>query len=227
MKQTDIGVFLHRISYSESSLITTFYTQNNGIQNFIFQGAKKKNKNFIPLAVCELTFYRRPDSELGKLTQVDNIHSINEILFNPIKSLIAFFIADVLRQTLRTNQKEEELFQFLNELTMKLNKSEDLGSFPLLFLIDFSSFIGIQPSLCDEDPIYFNLKEGEFHADYRIGEWCEEGETVKQLHELFLNKKIEPSFHKKAMEIILNYYQLHIPRFDVSTSLHIIREVLL
>lgn len=227
MKQTDKGIFLHRISYSESSLITTFYSQNNGIQKFIFQGAKKKNKNFIPLAICELTYYRRPDSELGKLTQADSIYPLNEILFNPVKGLIAFFIADVLRQTLKTNEKELKLFEFLREVSIKLNKSEDLASFPLLFLVDFSSFIGIQPSLCDEEPMYFNLKDGEFHADYRIGEWAEEGETAKQLHELFLNKKVTPAFRKNAMEIILNYYQLHIPKFDVSTSLDITREILL
>lgn len=110
MKQTDLGVFIHRIAYSESSLITTFYTKNNGLQKFVFQGGKKKNSNLFPLNVCELDFYFRPDSELGKLTKADSITNLDSIFSSPIKSVIAFFIADVLRQTLQTNQKELKVF---------------------------------------------------------------------------------------------------------------------
>lgn len=226
MKQTDIGIFLHRTSYSESSLIATFYTKNEGIQKFVFQGAKKKNNLLFPLNICELTFYRRPDSELGKLTQADSLIPLDAIVSNPVKSIIAFFVADVIRQSLQTNEKEIESFRFLNQTILELNQTSELGSFPLLFLVDFCSIIGIQPNLNDETPLYFNLKEGEFHTDYRIGEWNVEGEMVKHLHHLFEHKIISNAHKKEAFEILLNYYSLHVPRFDVSKSLDIIREVL-
>lgn len=227
MKQTDIGIFLHRTSFSESSLITTFYTQNEGIQKFVFQGAKKKKNNLFPLSICELTFYKRPDSELGKLTQTDPAVLLDSIISNPVKSVIAFFIADVIRQSLRTNEKETETFHFLHQSILELHQTDELAVFPLLFLVDFTAFIGIQPSICDEIPLYFNLKEGEFHTDYRPGEWYEEGEHVKHLHSLFENKTIAPVYRKQALETLLNYYALHIPHFNVGKSLEIIREVLI
>lgn len=226
MKQTDIGIFLHRTPFSESSLITTFYTRNEGIQKFVFQGAKKKNSNLFPLNICELTYYRRPDSELGKLTQTDNLFPLSSIFSNPVKSVVAFFIADVVRQSLQTNEKEVDVFVFLKEAIKDLDHSGELALFPLHFLARFTSYIGIQPSMCDDEPLYFNLKEGEFHTDYRPGELYEEGETVKHLYALFNESVVPPAFRKRLLELLLDYYALHIPRFDIGKSLDIIREVL-
>ena len=68
MKSTDKAILLNRINYSESSLIITYYTLNNGIQKFLFQGGKKKANNLFPLSISEITYYNRPDSSLGKVT---------------------------------------------------------------------------------------------------------------------------------------------------------------
>lgn len=226
MKQTDTGIFLHRTSFSESSLITTFYTENEGIQKFVFRGAKKKSNNLFPLNICELTYYRRPDSELGKLTQADTLFPLGSILSNPVKSIIAFFIADVMRQSLQTNEKETGVFRFLKKTIIELDQANELTLFPLHFLVNFTAHIGIQPSMPGDAPLYFNLKEGEFHSDYRPGEWYEEGETAKHLYALFCSGEIPASSRKQVLEVLLNYYALHIPRFDVGKSLAVIREVL-
>ena len=84
MKRTDKAILLNRISYSESSLIITFYTFENGIQKFIFQGGKKKAHQLFPLAISEITYYKRPDSDLGKLTSSESKRILNELPFNPI-----------------------------------------------------------------------------------------------------------------------------------------------
>lgn len=102
MKQTDYGILLNRISYSESSLITTFFTENSGIQKFIFLGGKKKVGNLNPLGIYELTYYKRPDSELGKINQAELVNSMNNIFFNPTKSVIAFFVAEILYQGIKS-----------------------------------------------------------------------------------------------------------------------------
>lgn len=227
MKQTDIGIFLHRTSFSESSIVATFYTQEKGIQKFIFQGAKKKNNVLFPLNICELTFYKRPDSELSKLTQAEMFLPLNAIAFEPLKGIVAFFIADVLKQTLHTNEKEERQFNFLKNTIVELDESNELTLFPLRFLVEYADFLGISPIIPDDDPLYFNLNEGEFHSDYRPGELCEEGIMVKHLCDLFKYNTIPNSYRKQCLEMMLNYYKMHIPRFDVSSSLEIIREVLM
>ena len=112
MKNTDRAILLNRISYSESSLIVTYYTFENGIQKFIFQGGKKKAHQLFPLSLSEITYYKRPDSDLGKLTSAESYQLLKEVPFNPIKSTIAFFIAEVLLKCLKTEESEKDLFLF-------------------------------------------------------------------------------------------------------------------
>jgi DNA repair protein RecO (recombination protein O) len=226
MKQVDKGIFLHRISYSESSIIATFYTLEHGIQTFLYQGAKKKKSNLFPLNIVELTLYKRPDSELAKLTQTDTIHSLQGILTNPIKNIIAFFVADVVRNCLTTNEKEVHLFSFLEQTVLQLEQTQQLGDFPLRFLADFTHYIGIQPSDPEEQPLYFNYQEGEFHPDFRVGEICAEGALASSLHHLFFFPSKPIQMKKELLEAMLRYYSMHIPRFNVSKSLEVIREVL-
>jgi recombinational DNA repair protein (RecF pathway) len=85
MKATEEGILLHRISYSESSLVATFLTKNDGIKKFLFKGGKKKSPQLFPLSISELTFYGRKESELLNLTSLDPIGS-QSFQFSPIRS---------------------------------------------------------------------------------------------------------------------------------------------
>src|SRR5690606_12526902 len=97
---------------------------------------------------------------------------------------IAFFLADVLRQTLRTNQPEPELYTFLVEKINDLNTERQLAHFPLRFLADYTEHIGIAPHM-ESDARYFSLAEGEFHSDLRPGELGIEGTRCTELYRLF------------------------------------------
>lgn len=224
MKQTDYGIFLHRIPYSESSLIVSFYTLEGGIQKFIFQGAKKKNALLFPLNICELTFYRRQDSELGKLTHSQPAHALDGIFSNPLKGTIAFFMADVLKQTLRTNQAEPEVYAFLEQKILELNETTDVKLFPLRFLAAYTEWIGIAPHI-EDGAKYFSLAEGEFHSDFRPGELGIEGELSQALYELF-EGQAEIRQRKALLNTLLEYYRMHTPGFNVQQSLEIVTAVL-
>ena len=71
MKFQDRGIVLSRSAYSETSLIVTLFTESFGVQTFLFQGAKKKKGLVLfPLATVDITYYRRSDSQMGKLTEI-------------------------------------------------------------------------------------------------------------------------------------------------------------
>jgi len=225
LKQTDLAILLHRISYSESSVIVSYYTKSRGIQKFLYQGGKKKASALFPLNICEIVYYQRIDSELGKLTEVQSLSNLDGILTHPIKSTIAFFVADILKQTLKTNQSEEQLFEFLCSEIELLNAQEQLSLFPIQFLAKYTEFIGIAPQLI-ENPRYFNLMEGEFHSDYRWGEVEIDPILCAQLLAVFENKNPDKKYRKELFQILIHYYKIHTPRFDISQSLQIIEEVL-
>lgn len=231
MKQNDKAIFLHRINYSESSLITTFYTLHHGIQKFIFQGGKKKSSSLFPLSVSEITFYRRPDSELGKLTEVQSIDPLNGILSDPIRSTIAFFIADVLKNCLKTDQSDPLLFEFLEERIQSLDRCDanSLSLYPTEFLIGFTFQMGIEPRIPDGICSHFYIEEGEFSNLERKGDLVANGPGVKLIQQLLKVKRTqEPTRidRQDAFEVMLSYYKLHIPGFNIDQSLEIIREIL-
>lgn len=225
MKQSDHGILLNRISYSETSYIVTFYTEHAGIQKYIFQGGKKKTNNIFPLNCCELTYYKRNDSELGKLTQADSNFPLLAIQTNPIKSSIAFFLVDVLKQTLQTNQTEPKLYAFLVNQIQELNITENTSNFPIHFLAKYTEYIGISPELT-LNPKYFSMTEGEFHSDIRLGELAIEGELCTQLLGLFEGKNPTKEHRTELLTTLLRYYKIHSPKFDVSNSLQIITALL-
>lgn len=231
MKKTDKAILLHRISYSESSLILTFYTFENGIQKFIFQGGKKKVNQLFPLALSEITYYKRPDSTLGKISSSDSYHPLSNLPFHPIKSTIAFFVAEVLLKCLQTEESEKAFYLFIENEIINLDKEEDVSFFPILFLLKLSYHMGIYPNTVSEPFLYFNLMEGEIGSIKPIGDIFHEGNTVNLLSKLITNQTIDKEDFSKqirndALQILIQYFQIHIPKFNQLNSLEVIREIL-
>lgn len=232
MKNTDKAILLNRISYSESSLILTFYTHQNGLQKFIFQGGKKKAHQLFPLAISEITFYKRPDSNLGKLTASESQRMLNELPFDPIKSTIAFFVADVLLKCLRTEEPESSLFEFLEDKICELDLAKEVTYFPIIFLLDFAHYLGIFPHKSEGNFLYFNIMEGVFENVKPINDIFYEGDAVELISMIMDNRGIElgdktaKKTRDEALQILIHYYQLHIPQFTNLKSLEVIREIL-
>ncbi len=229
MKESDNAIFLHRINYSETSLITTFYTQTKGIQKFMFQGGKKKGTSLFPLSLCEITCYKRPDSELGKLTEARPSEMLIELFSNPMKATLAFFMADVIKQCLQTDQADPQLFHFLKRSIHALDTADDLSSFSTEFLIGFSEQLGIAPQIAEKNCLYFHLQDGDFSDFERLGELVATGEGIQFIQHYLrgsATKIYTKPTKKEAFETMLTYFKLHIPRFNVDQSLAIIHDVL-
>lgn len=230
LKNTDKAFILRRINYSESSVILTCFTRSKGIQKFIFQGAKKKSEPFFPLAYCEITYYRHPSSELGKMTGTDLLFNPSGLRFDPLRSAIAFFVADVLQQCIQTDLEDEPLFLFLEKTVREIDATDDLRLYPTRFLMDFSFHLGIGPSVDDEGASYFDLQEGIFSNHLAAGHISVEGEVARVLRNLAEGEDglddMVPALRKDAFETLLQFYKIHIPRFNVDASLEIIRALL-
>ena len=230
MKQTDSGILLHRISYSETSLITTFYTQHHGIQKYIFQGGKKKAGNLSPLGIYELTYYRRPDSELGKLNQVQLLVPMHAIFASPIKLVIAFFIADVLHQSLKTDIPDEPLFQFLMSSIHILNEDSNPQFFPATFLLSYIVHLGISPLIEEKDANYFDIQQGIFTNSPRNIVSTLQSDAAHIIRDYMEGIEIqELDFKKQTKEIVsilVTYLSFHVPNFKGEKCLSLAKEIM-
>jgi len=228
MKSTDKGVLIHRSPYSSSSLLTTFYTEKNGLQKFIFKGGKKKAHSLFPMAATELTFYGR-NSNLLSLTDVEAIFPMT-FQFNPIKSSIAYFIAEVVQKCVLVGDPDPKVYNLLKDYVFQLNESEEIQLFPLQFLVDFSDLLGILPLRNDLTAHVFNIDTGNFQQTLSSELRSFKGPSIDLLIHLIDKTKLEiwpeKEVRNNALGIYLNYFSIHIPRFNKLDSYEILKEIL-
>lgn len=229
MKDKDFGILLTRKSYSESSLILTFYTEKQGLNTFIFKGAKKKNKAIFTLGIFELTYFKRPESDMGIINSMENAVALLDYYSNPQKIILGFFIADILNQTIKVEDADPSLFYFLKNQIISLEATDDCFNFPLYFLAGLTKELGYSPLFEIDHPVSFDIQRGEF-LDYNSGNSSSvEGEAVVLLGQLFQEETLT-SFSKettrKALHTLLLYLKMHAPNFHVEKSMEVIRETL-
>ena len=228
MKQVDTGIFLHRLSYSETSLITLFYTRGSGLKRYLFKGGKKKAHNLFPMAICEISTYGRTDSQLKSMTAVEASIPLH-FQFDPIKSTIAFFVAEVLQKCVPEEEPDVHLFDFICAQVTRLETTDDCQLFPIEFLIDLTEALGVQPYCEERSARYFNLDEGTFEDIKRLDQRVEGGEAVELIKQRIMGEQMITSkraVREEALEILLAYYSIHVPRFSDLSSYEIVREVL-
>ncbi|MCJ8290644.1 MAG: DNA repair protein RecO [Crocinitomicaceae bacterium] len=228
MKSTDLGIFLHRISYSNTSLIISFYTQKSGLKKFIFKGGKKKAHNLFPMALSELSYYDRKESDLLQLTAADPAFP-TDFQFDPIKGTIAFFMAEVIRKVVHVNEQDLAMFRFLENAVHTLNDSSESHLIPVFFMIDLAEWLGVQPFIENEAYEHFNLDEGRYEGVVRNQFTVVSGEVADVIKSHILGKEINQLSKQQrvaALEVMIDYFRIHVPGFGHIDAYEIIKEVL-
>jgi len=155
------GIVLRKVDYSETSIILSVLSPNDGVKSFIYQGAKRKKKkgNLITsLAQISIEYYQRNDSDLAKISNVEPTIIYKSIPFDPYKSSIVFFMNEVLNNTLRDNEKNSELYGFLENILQVLDLSDHVANYPIKFLYRLTQYLGFYPYEV-ESPVYLDLRE--------------------------------------------------------------------
>src|SRR5690554_2968459 len=208
MKGIQNGILLKKISYSETSLILHFFTLENGFQAYIFQGGKKKKGNILQaLSIVEITAYRRGDSDLGKITEINALFVPQSIPYHPLKSGLVFFIIDNLSQTLQKNDKDPKMFSFLEHEIKWIDESYELTNYPIWFLLKLADEIGIGINVIDPNGLIFDLTDGVIANQTPSSHLFVNDEVVPILVELLRSEKTEVlakyihKTHRKQIEI--------------------------
>ncbi|MDG1914470.1 MAG: DNA repair protein RecO [Crocinitomix sp.] len=155
------GIVLRKVDYSETSIILSVLSPNDGVKSFIYKGAKRKKKkgNLITsLAQISIEYYQRNDSDLAKISNVEPTIIYKSIPFDPYKSSIVFFMNEVLNNTLRDNEKNSELYGFLENILQVLDLSDHVANYPIKFLYRLTQYLGFYPYEV-ESPVYLDLRE--------------------------------------------------------------------
>lgn len=234
MKATDLGIVIHRAPYSETSLLVTLFTASGGLSNFLFQGGRKKHGNILyPLAHIEFTYYRRLDSQLGKISQVGFASIHQELPYDPIKASIAFFIVELVQQFAHHSHADIPLFELLVAESAALDETKQWANFPLWMCSAICDWAGIAPETTDEKPLFLDLVDGQLtphhpdHARYIRAEWLQwMAASLRMNRADFLSLSIPKNERTACFDAWMEYIQLHISGTRNLKSIPIIKEVL-
>ena len=233
------GIVLHHIKYLESGIIVYMFTRDLGRQTFIIQGVRRKKATykinmFQPLYILDLETYYKPGNEMHRIKEVKNYSPYVSISNNIYKSSIVLFLAEVLYKSLQTVESNHQLFDFITDSLLFLDKTQKgFSNFHLLFLLKLSHFLGFRPNLSGiKESKYFDLKEGilrPFPPDHPFYMGPPQSKILIDLSSLNYESLIsyEISYPNKNifLEHLLDYYQLHELNLTPIKSFKVLKEV--
>lgn len=240
MRQKTTGIVLHVLKYSDASNIADIYTDHAGRVSFIIPAShsgKSKVRPIIfqPLSIIEFEADFRPKANLLRIKEAKPAAPFHSIPYDPYKSAIVLFLAEFLCRALREEAENHLLFAYLTNSISWLDECrEGFSNFHLVFLMRLSRFLGLYPNLEEyHNGDYFDLANSCFtssrpqtHTLYIEGEEAFRLTRVMRMNyetmHLFPMSRAE---RNRCLEIIHNYYRLHIPGFQDLKSLSVLREV--
>jgi DNA repair protein RecO (recombination protein O) len=231
------AISLNYIKYSETSIIVKCFTKSNGLKSYllkVIRTSKKKKINigfFQPLTQLEIDANHKNNGGLESLRSVKIINPYKTIHLDIIKNSIVMFLSEVLSKSIKEEEKNLALFNFLKQSIVWLDKSNRFSNFHIHFLIKLLSFMGISPDLSHQDLDGFNMIEGVF-CKYDGSEYCINGEIISHFKSFLgtefdeLVEEVNTSYkRKKLIEFLIKYMQIHLPDFKRPNSLNILYEL--
>jgi DNA repair protein RecO (recombination protein O) len=237
MLYTTRAIILHYQKYNDKSLVVKAYTQADGLKTlFVRMNSKIGLSYFQPLTLLNIVSYKKENNNMQNLKEVSLAEPWHSISGNIIKGSLAVFMAEVFIKSVKHEEKDDDLFSFLETTTRNLEHAKDIPAlFPHAYLIGLSRFLGFLPTEPPEGAtLYFDLMVGEFTSTIpNHPHYTDSTETalLAQCINWYLSEGAA-HFHpdKARRELLLlrllEYYRIHIESMGTIKSHLILKEVL-
>ena len=237
------AIVLTTLKFSESDLIVKCLTEE-GIKTYLLkrilrsQGKNRLSSNrklnisyFQPLTQLNILANHNNKGNLNSIKEAGISYFYQTISTNVFKQAIAFFLAETLSICLIEEEKNPQLFQFIETSFAWLDTHDKSSNFHILFLLNLTKYLGFFPEVGKTNSLYFDLKEGFFtdnqpQINFIYGEKLKLfksliGINFDVIGRLQLNSKSRIIL----LDILLEYYQLHLSGFRKPKSLKVLKEV--
>ncbi len=233
------AVVLHHIKYAETSIIATLYTEAFGRQAYMINGirslkSKQKSSHFQPLTLLEAEVYHKPARELQRIKEYRLSHIPHSIPFNMAKSAVSMFLAEVLFKTLRSEESDKALFDFIWEAVVYFDSMDSGASnFHLWFLLKMAAYLGFKiETNASSLNRWFDLEGGDFvytRPHFENTPNIEESEHIANFADMPAHQmhvySLSGASRSRLLQIIIAYYAIHFDSMGTINSLEILQEL--
>lgn len=234
------AIVLSTLKYGDSSLIARCYCKELGLKSFMLKSILSSKKGQLKKSLFQ------PLNIITLITQVknenkDGLHFIKEArIYFPLieipsdikKNTVALFLSEVMGRVITEEGAPNQiLYHFLEKNIVFLEQKGFSPLFHLKFMTDLSHHLGFYPNQSNLKENYFDLESGCFcsssSSKYVIG-----GDLVITLKKILgtnfedLNHlKIPNSLRIKVLNVLVDYFNLHLHGIGKIKSLDILHEI--
>lgn len=231
------SIVLSKLKYKDYDLIVKCYTQQRGVMSYMLRGVLKSKKGktktvyFQPLSQLQIDENYKSNQSLHSIKEVKLNYIYKTLHTNIYKSAIVLFLAEILSSVLKEEEKNEDLFNYIETALQYLDNEDQFSNFHLLFLLKLTRYLGFYPEFLNKELPYFNLESGIFEASNK-GIYSISGENLILLKRLLginfdaLNSiKINAKQRQDFLNMLLYYFELHLGGFKKPKSLQVLNDV--
>ena len=233
------AIVLNHRKYGDNSLIATLYTETLGRKAFLIQGFYSRKSKFHttffePLTLLNLEADINPKRELQRIKEISFAQPYQSIPFNYVKQAIILFLAEILYKTLKEEESNPALFEYVYHTLQLLDAQEDgIANFHLLFLMHLTKYLGFFPiDNYSESDCVFDTVNGRFYqnipaqfseSDRLLSAWIHNllNTSFEQLETLQLNH-----FTRNGLlKLLIDFYHFHLGSLGEIKSLPVLKSV--
>lgn len=210
------GIVLRLVQYKDNSYIAEIYTQRFGKVSFSVHRPQSKKAtirsyHLMPFSLLEMQVEYKENRDIQKIREASLAAEYYGVVDSPVKGLICQFMAEVVSKTLEHNNADDQLFDYFTSLVGTVSSSENLGSFPLDFLLGYAAYLGIYPD------------DGAHNEFVRLLSVEDKGLLLSALES---TSELGRSDRRRVVNLLLKYYQYFLPSMGTIKSLDVITDVL-
>ena len=225
------GIVLHYYKYSESSVIAKIFTEESGLQPYVLKGVRnKKSKNKVNILQA-LNLVNMEASNISKrniqyIKEIRSEIALIELMGNINKRFMSMFIAEILLKVLIESEEDKNLFNYIENMILSINKKGELNkNFSLIFLLKLSKYLGFPPSTINSEKEVFDLENSCFtnqSSYYNIS-----GENKNYFVSLLKGEEGDIPYknRKELLQSLQKYYKLHHYNIDKLRSYEVIESL--
>lgn len=232
------AIILKRIKHTDSSSIIHAYTRDLGQIAFVYYGHRKRKAKsaivlFTPGILLELELQVKGTQGLyqckdAKLAYPLSYHS------SPYKNAILTFTCELLQKSLREEEENPVLYDYLVKAFLTLDQREkEYSNFHLVFMLELSRYLGFYPykegtyALC-----FFDLQEGIFLPGKPLHPLHCDMDTSARLSNLmeldYSNMhlaNLDRYTRNKLTQALVKYYQTQLSNIGEFKTMVILQEI--
>lgn len=224
------AIVLSAVRYQEKALVVSCFTAEVGRKSFFVRDAftgkanKFKSSYFEPLTQLEIVATNKQKGTLEYFKEVKLHCTYQQIPHHFVKRSLALFLAEILNQVIKEEEANDALYMYLENSLLVLDETAEISTFPLLFLLNLSSYLGFFPDFSAE-ATFFDLKYGVFQnneSDFTLSE--SDSQLFRNLG-IGNGSNFTKLERRSVLNCLLEFFAHHIDHFKRPKSLDVLSQL--